>query len=108
MARAVVAVLGELAQPQGHCRAPQRATDLPGGFIPARWFAHLGLQCFRHARAATNILPAGRAGRRLNAKDSLMVHWWDRPTTSATSRHHRLQLPLLLEMVENKSHNQQS
>ena len=33
---------------------------------------------------------------------------WDRPTTSATSRHHRLQLPLLLEMVQNKSHNQQS
>ena len=32
-------------------------------------------------RAATGILPAGRAGRRLNAKDSLMVHW-DRPTTS--------------------------
>eukprot|EP00964_Phaeocystis_antarctica_P058847 scaffold34912_cov68-Phaeocystis_antarctica.AAC.1 len=24
-----VAVLGELAQSQGHCRAPQRATDLP-------------------------------------------------------------------------------
>ena len=36
MARAV-AVLGELAQPQGHCRAPQRATDLPGGCIPGRW-----------------------------------------------------------------------
>eukprot|EP00964_Phaeocystis_antarctica_P088596 scaffold56397_cov38-Phaeocystis_antarctica.AAC.2 len=36
MARAV-AVLGELAQPQGHCRAPQRATDLPGGSIPGRW-----------------------------------------------------------------------
>jgi len=103
MARAV-AVLGELAQPQGHCRAPQRATDLPGGFIPARWFAHLGLQCFRHARAATNILPAGRAGRRLNAKDSLMVHW-DRPAMSATSRHHKLQLPLLLEMVQNQPQN---
>ena len=58
-------------------------------------------------RAATDILPAGRAGRRLNAKDSLVVHW-DRPTTSATSRHHRLQLPLLLEMVRNQSHNQQS
>ena len=49
-------------------------------------------------RAATDIPPAGRAGRRLNAKDSLMVHW-DRPTVSATSRHHKLQLPLLLEMV---------
>ena len=36
MARAV-AVLGELAQPQGHCRAPQRATELPGGCIPGRW-----------------------------------------------------------------------
>eukprot|EP00964_Phaeocystis_antarctica_P141982 scaffold107132_cov36-Phaeocystis_antarctica.AAC.1 len=32
-----VAVLGELAQPQGHCHAPQRATDLPGGSIPGRW-----------------------------------------------------------------------
>ena len=58
-------------------------------------------------RGATDILPAGRAGRRLNAKDSLMVHW-DRPTTSATSRHHKLQLPLLLEMVQNQSYNQQS
>eukprot|EP00964_Phaeocystis_antarctica_P136806 scaffold101264_cov29-Phaeocystis_antarctica.AAC.1 len=36
MARAA-AVLGELAQPQGHCRAPQRATDLTGGSIPWRW-----------------------------------------------------------------------
>ena len=58
-------------------------------------------------RAATDILPAGRAGRRLNAKDSLIVHW-DRPTTSATSRHHRLQLPLLLEMVQNHPHNKVS
>ena len=58
-------------------------------------------------RGATDILPAGRAGRRLNAKDSLMVHW-DRPTASATSRHHKLQLQLLLEMVQNHSHNQLS
>ena len=36
-----------------------------------------------------------------------MVHW-GRPTTSVTSRHHKLQLPLLLEMVQNQSHNQQS
>ena len=36
-----------------------------------------------------------------------MVHW-DRPTTSATFRHHRLQVPLLLKMVENKSYKQQS
>ena len=36
MARAA-AVLGELAQPQGHCRAPQRATYLPDGPIPGRW-----------------------------------------------------------------------
>ena len=50
-------------------------------------------------RAATGIVPAGRAGRRLNAEDSLMVHW-DRPTMFATSRHHKLQVPLLLEMVE--------
>ena len=62
---------------------------------------------FSAMRAASGILPAGRAGRRLNAKDSLMVHW-DRPTTSATSRHHRLQLPLLLEMVQNNSYKQQS
>ena len=62
---------------------------------------------FRAMRAATDIPPAGRAGRRLNAKDSLMVHW-DRPTVSATSRHHKLQLPLLLEMVQNHSHNQLS
>eukprot|EP00964_Phaeocystis_antarctica_P023779 scaffold13303_cov70-Phaeocystis_antarctica.AAC.6 len=47
MARAV-AVLGELAQPQGHCRAPQRATDLPGGSIPGRWI--------RAPRAAHRIL----------------------------------------------------
>ena len=36
MAR-TVAVHGELAQPQGHCCAPQRATDLPGGSILVRW-----------------------------------------------------------------------
>ena len=34
-----------------------------------------------------------------------MVHW-DRTTTSVTSRHHKLQLPLLLEMVQNQSQNQ--
>ena len=59
---------------------------------------------FSAIRAAPDIPPAGRAGRRLNVRDSLMVHW-DRPTTSATSRHHKLQLPLLLEMVHNQSHN---
>ena len=58
-------------------------------------------------RAATDIPLAGRAGRRLNDKDSLMVHW-DRPTASATPRHHKLQLPLLLEMVQNQPHNQVS
>ena len=58
-------------------------------------------------RAASDIPLAGRAGRRLNAKDSLMVHW-DRPTVSATPRHHKLQLPLLLEMVQNQPHNQLS
>ena len=36
-----------------------------------------------------------------------MVHW-DWPTVSATSRHHKLQLPLLLEMVQNQPHNQVS
>eukprot|EP00964_Phaeocystis_antarctica_P039914 scaffold22808_cov34-Phaeocystis_antarctica.AAC.1 len=36
MARAV-AVHDEHAQPQGHCRAPRRATDLPGGPIAGRW-----------------------------------------------------------------------
>ena len=48
-----------------------------------------------------------RLHTKLYAEDSLMVHW-DRPTTSATSRHHKLQVPLLLEMVENNSHKQQS
>jgi len=62
---------------------------------------------FSAMRAASGILPAGCAGRRLNVEDSLMVHW-DRPTTSATFRHHRLQVPLLLKMVENKSYKQQS
>ena len=62
---------------------------------------------FRAMRAATDIALAGRAGRRLNDKDSLMVHW-DRPTVSATPRHHKLQLPLLLEMVQNQPHNQVS
>ena len=62
---------------------------------------------FSAMRAAIGILPAGCAGRRLNVEDSLMVHW-DRPTTSATFRHHRLQVPLLLKMVENKSYKQQS
>ena len=41
------------------------------------------------------IALAGHAGRSLNDKDSLMVHW-DQPTVSATPRHHKLQLPLLL------------
>eukprot|EP00964_Phaeocystis_antarctica_P138841 scaffold103491_cov58-Phaeocystis_antarctica.AAC.1 len=50
---------------------------------------------FSAMRAASGILPVGCAGRRLNVEDSLMVHW-DRPTTSATFRHHRLQVPLLL------------
>ena len=69
-----------------------------------RFPMHHNTYMFSAMRAATGILPAGRAGRRLNAKDSLMVHW-DRPTTSATSRHHKLQLPLLLEMVHNQSYN---
>ena len=55
-------------------------------------------------RDAADIPPAERAGRRLNAKDSLMGHW-DRPTVSATPRHHKLQLPVLLEMVQNHPHN---
>ena len=58
-------------------------------------------------RAATDIALAGRAGRRLDDTDSLMVHW-DRPMASATPRHHKLQLPLLLEMVQNQPHNQVS
>ena len=67
----------------------------------------MSLYMFSAMRAAIGILPAGCAGRRLNVEDSLMVHW-DRPTTSATFRHHRLQVPLLLEMVENNSYKQQS
>ena len=67
----------------------------------------LTFHCLRAMRAATDIALAGRAGRRLNDKDSLMVHW-DRPTVSATPRHHKLQLPLLLEMVQNQPHNQVS
>jgi len=45
---------------------------------------------------------AGRAGRRLNDKESLMVHW-GRPTTPAMARQHKLQLALLLEMDKRES-----
>ena len=45
---------------------------------------------------------AGRAGRRLNDKESLMVHW-GRPTTPAMARQHKLQLALLLEMDKKDS-----
>ena len=45
---------------------------------------------------------AGRAGRRLNDKESLMVHW-GRPTTPAMARQHKLQLALLLEMDKKES-----
>ena len=45
---------------------------------------------------------AGRAGRRLNDKESLMVHWV-RPTTPAMARQHKLQLALLLEMDKKES-----
>ncbi len=41
--------------------------------------------------------PAMQEGRRLNDKESLMVHW-GRPTTPAMARQHKLQLALLLEM----------
>ena len=47
---------------------------------------------------------AGRAGRRLNDKESWMVHW-GRPTTPAMARQHKLQLALLLEMDKKESHN---
>ena len=78
-----------------------------GALVCAGCRPPLPFYSFRAMRAATDIPPAGRAGRRLNAKDSLMVHW-DRPTVSATSRHGKPQLPLLLEMVQNHSHNQLS
>ena len=45
---------------------------------------------------------AGRAGRRLNDKESLMVHW-GRPTTPAMARQHKLQVALLLEMDKKDS-----
>ena len=49
---------------------------------------------------------AGRAGRRLNDKELLMVHW-GRATTPAMARQHKLQLALLLEMdMKKESHNQ--
>ena len=50
---------------------------------------------------------AGRAGRRLNDKESLIVHW-GRPTTPAMARQHKLQLALLLDMDKKDSaHNQE-
>ena len=45
---------------------------------------------------------AGRAGRRLNDKESLMVHW-GRPTTPAMAGQHKLQLALLLDMDKKDS-----
>ena len=75
---------------------------------PARVCLACCLSSFRPGdEIATKYMFSACAGRRLNAKDSLMVHW-DRPTTSVTSRHHKFQVPLLLEMVQNKSHKQQS
>ena len=50
----------------------------------------------------------GRVVEFLNTISCLLMVHWDRPTTSATFRHHRLQVPLLLKMVENKSYKQQS
>ena len=47
----------------------------------------------------------GRVVEFLNTISCLLMVHWDRPTTSATSRHHKRQLPLLLEMVHNQSHN---
>ena len=47
----------------------------------------------------------GRAGRRLNDRESLTVHW-GRPMTPAMARQHKLQLALLLEMDKKESHNQ--
>ena len=91
----------------GHAVVPEAVTSIVG----CAFFHCYSLTTFKTyvfgMRAATDILPAGRAGRRLNAKDSLMVHW-DRPTVSATSRHHKLRLPLLLEMVQNHPQNQLS
>eukprot|EP00964_Phaeocystis_antarctica_P059068 scaffold35051_cov65-Phaeocystis_antarctica.AAC.11 len=53
-------------------------------------------------RASRRLRWAGRAGRRLNDKESLMVHW-GRPTTPAMARRHKLQLALLLEMDKKES-----
>jgi len=48
---------------------------------------------------------AGRSARRVNVTDSLMVRR-DGPTASATVRQHERQLPLLLDLFHNQSHNQ--
>ena len=52
-------------------------------------------------------LPNGRpyCSRRVNVPDSLMV-LRDGPTASVTVRQHGRQLPLLLELFHNQSHNQ--
>ena len=54
--------------------------------------------------ASRRLRWAGRAGPRLNDKESLMVHW-GRPTTPAMALRHKLQLALLLEMDKNVRHN---
>ena len=53
------------------------------------------------------VLPraAGRTARRVNVTDSLMVRR-DGPTASAPVRQHERQLPLLLDLFHNQSHNQ--
>ena len=52
--------------------------------------------------ASRRLRWAGRAGPRLNDKESLMVHW-GRPTTPAMARRHKLQLALLLVMDKKES-----
>ena len=50
---------------------------------------------------------AGRTARRVNVPDSLMVRPETAgPTASVTVRQHGRQLPLLLELFHNQSHNQ--
>ena len=70
--------------------------------LPHRIFTRYKL---RARTISVSRLPlAGR--RRLQAKDSLVVHW-DRPTTFAMARQHTLQLPLLLNMIHNQQHHMQ-
>ena len=51
-------------------------------------------------RVARPLLVIGRAARRLDANDSLMVRR-EGPATSATVRQQELQLPLLIDMLHN-------